>query len=75
MTLEEIQAKIEVGIGSSTVCMGGDGCNCSALVISPVFEGLSLLNRQKMILALVREDINSGNLHALTIKARTPAEV
>jgi acid stress-induced BolA-like protein IbaG/YrbA len=36
---------------------------------------LSLLARQKMVLAAVRTDIDSGELHALSIKARTPSEV
>ena len=75
MTLEEIQAKLESGIENSTVTMEGDGCNCSTLVVSPIFEGLSLLARQKMVLAAVRTDIDSGELHALSIKARTPLEV
>ncbi len=75
MTLEEIQKKLEAGVENSTVTMQGDGCNCSTLVVSPVFEGMSLLARQKMVLAAVRSDIDSGELHALSIKARTPAEV
>ncbi|CAC9649290.1 BolA family protein [bacterium endosymbiont of Bathymodiolus sp. 5 South] len=75
MTLEEVQAKLEAGIQNSTVTMEGDGCNCSTLVVSPIFEGLSLLARQKMVLAAVRTDIDSGELHALSIKARTPSEV
>jgi len=74
MTLEEIQAKLEAGVEDSTVTMEGDGCNCSTLVVSPIFEGMSLLARQRMVLATVRENIDSGELHALSIKARTPAE-
>jgi len=74
MTLEEIQAKLEAGVEGSTVTMDGDGCNCSTLVVSPIFEGMSLLARQKMVLAAVRENIDSGELHALSIKARTPEE-
>ncbi|MEO1939068.1 BolA/IbaG family iron-sulfur metabolism protein [Candidatus Thioglobus sp.] len=74
MTLDEIQAKLEAGVEGSTVTMEGDGCNCSTLVVSPIFEGMSLLARQKMVLATVRENIDSGELHALSIKARTPAE-
>ncbi|SMN15235.1 Cell division protein BolA [uncultured Candidatus Thioglobus sp.] len=75
MTLAEIQAKLEAGIEDSTVTMEGDGCNCSTLVVSPAFVGMSLLARQKMILATVRADIDSGELHALSIKARTPEEM
>ena len=74
MTLDEIQTKLEAGVEGSTVTMEGDGCNCSTLVVSPIFEGMSLLARQKMVLAAVRENIDSGELHALSIKARTPAE-
>jgi acid stress-induced BolA-like protein IbaG/YrbA len=36
---------------------------------------MSLLARQKMVLAVVRADIDSGELHALSIKARTPEEI
>jgi acid stress-induced BolA-like protein IbaG/YrbA len=75
MTLDEIQAKLEAGVQDSTVTMQGDGCNCSTVVVSNVFEGMSLLARQKMVLAIVRPEIDSGELHALTIKARTPEEM
>ncbi len=74
MTLQEIQAKLESAIDDAIVTMEGDGCNCSTTVISPTFEGMSLLARQKMVLAAVRSNIDSGELHALSIKARTPAE-
>jgi acid stress-induced BolA-like protein IbaG/YrbA len=74
MTLEEIQAKIESGIENSVVTMEGDGCNCSTLVVSPVFEGMSLLSRQRAVMSLVSEDIKSGELHALSVKTRTPEE-
>ncbi|SMN00120.1 Cell division protein BolA [uncultured Candidatus Thioglobus sp.] len=75
MTLEEVQIKLEAGVENATVTMQGDGCNCSTLIVSPIFEGMPLLARQKMVLAAVRADIDSGELHALSIKARTPAEI
>jgi acid stress-induced BolA-like protein IbaG/YrbA len=74
MTLEEVQKKIELGIDQSQVTMEGDGCNCSAVVVSPFFEGLSLLQRQRAVLALVSEEIRSGELHALSVKTFTPGE-
>ncbi len=75
MTLDEIQKKLETGIEGSIVTMQGDGCNCSTLVVAPIFEGMGLLARQKMVLAVMRTHIDSGELHALSIKAKTPAEV
>ena len=74
MTLEEVQQKLELGIEQSEVTMDGDGCNCSAVIVSPVFEGLSLLQRQRAVLGVVKEEIKSGELHALSVKTFTPAE-
>jgi acid stress-induced BolA-like protein IbaG/YrbA len=74
MTLEEVQAKLETGLEGSKVSMEGDGCNCSAVIVSPIFEGMSLLQRQRLVLGLVKEEIKSGELHALSVKTFTPAE-
>ena len=74
MTLEEIQKKLESSIKQSQVTMEGDGCDCSAVVVSPIFEGLSLLQRQRIVLAVVSEEIKSGELHALSVKTFSPDE-
>jgi acid stress-induced BolA-like protein IbaG/YrbA len=75
MTIEEIKQKLTLGFKDAVITIDGDGCNCSALIISDEFTGISLLNRQKKILSLVSDEIKSGELHALTIKARTKAEM
>ena len=74
MTLEEVQAKLEQGIEGSEVIMEGDGCNCAAVIVSSAFDGLSLLQRQRLVLGLVKEEIKSGELHALSVKTFTPEE-
>ena len=74
MTLEQVQAKLEQGIEGSEVVMEGDGCNCSAVIVSSEFDGLSLLQRQRLVLGLVKEEIRSGELHALSVKTFTPDE-
>ena len=74
MTLKEVQAKLEQGIEGSEVVMEGDGCNCSAVIVSSEFDGLSLLQRQRLVLGLVKEEIRSGELHALSVKTFTPDE-
>jgi BolA family transcriptional regulator, general stress-responsive regulator len=43
-------------------------------VASPHFEGLSLLDRQKIINALFAEDIQEHRIHALSVKTYTPDE-
>ena len=74
MTLVEIQKKLESNIDQSQVTLEGDGCNCSAVVVSPIFQGLSLLQRQRIVLSVVSEEIKSGELHALSVKSYTPNE-
>jgi acid stress-induced BolA-like protein IbaG/YrbA len=74
MEVSEVQALIEAGLPTATVTVTGDGSHFQALVVSTEFEGKSLLIKQKMVLATVNEQIISGELHAFSVKAHTPAE-
>lgn len=71
---DEIKRLIEAGIPESQAFVTGDGYKYEATVVSPAFEGLSMVKEQQMIYATVNAQIASGALHALTIKAYTPAE-
>jgi BolA protein len=42
-------------------------------IVSPMFEGQSRIDRQRMIMDLLKNEFNSG-LHALEIKAKAPSE-
>ena len=55
--------------------MTGDGRHFEALVVSEAFEGKSLIQRHRMVLATVNSEIASDELHALSIKAKTPDEL
>ncbi len=74
MSPEDVKRLIETGIPGSEALISGEGCNLSATVISDSFEGKTMLAEQKMVYATVNDLIASGELHALTIKAYTPAE-
>ena len=43
------------------------------VIVSPLFEGQSRIDRQRMVMNLLKEEFNSG-LHALEIKASSPSE-
>jgi len=43
------------------------------LVISPVFEGMNRVARQRLINDILREEL-SGPIHALAMKTQTPEE-
>lgn len=71
---EEVTKLIETGIPGAKVSVDGDGYKYETTVISETFEGLSTLKRHQAIYAAVNSAITSGELHALTITAKTPAE-
>ena len=56
------------------VQVSGDGSHFEAIVISQDFAGKSLIQKQRLVMAAVREQIASGELHALSIKTYTPEE-
>jgi acid stress-induced BolA-like protein IbaG/YrbA len=74
MESEQIKSLIEAGIPGSEVQVQGDGSHFEALVVSEVFEGLNPVKKQQQVYAVLGEHITSGEIHALTIKAYTPAE-
>ena len=75
MSPEEVKKLIEEGIeGGAEAVISGEGCNLEATVISDAFEGKTMLAEQKMVYATVNHLIQSGELHALGIKAFTKAE-
>ena len=74
METSEIKQLIEAGINDCQAFVTGDGGKYEATVVSPAFEGLSMLKEHQMVYATVNAQIASGELHALTIKAFTPEE-
>ncbi len=74
MDPEEIKKLILIGLPECDVTVKGDGSHFDAVVVGEVFEGKSLVAKQKLVYATVNDVITSGQLHALSIKTYTPAE-
>ncbi|HHO59666.1 MAG TPA: BolA/IbaG family iron-sulfur metabolism protein [Thiotrichales bacterium] len=74
METEQVKQIIEAGIADSEAIVTADGGKYTAVVIADVFEGKTMIAEQKMVYALLNEYIQSGAIHALTIKAYTRAE-
>jgi len=51
-----------------------DGCGSkfNALIVADSFEGVALLDRQRMVHAALKEEMKK--IHALTMKTMTPAQ-
>ncbi len=74
MEPQDVQALIQAGLPDCEVKVEGDGSHFEAVVIGEVFDGLSLVKKQQKVYATLGDKITSGEVHALTIKAYTPAE-
>ena len=75
MNAQEIQQLIQAKMPDAKVSVSGDEGKFTAEVISDQFDGLMLIKRHKLVYACVNDEITSGALHALTIVAKTPAEI
>lgn len=74
MNPEEIKQIIESGLEGSKATITADGNKYEATIISEAFEGLSPVKKHQLVYALLNQHIASGVIHALSIKAYTPAE-
>ena len=71
---DDVVKLIQQGIQDAQVSVEGDGYKYETTVISATFEGLNTLKRHQAVYAAVDSAITSGDLHALTIHAKTPSE-
>jgi acid stress-induced BolA-like protein IbaG/YrbA len=74
MNPDEIKKLIEAGIPDSEALVTGEEGKYEATVVSPAFEGLTMVKKHQKVYSTVNEHIASGALHALTIKTYTPEE-
>jgi acid stress-induced BolA-like protein IbaG/YrbA len=75
METEKVAELIRAGMPGAQVEVTGDGRHFEATVISPVFAGKSLIQKHRLVMDTVKQQIASDELHALSIKAYTPEEM
>ena len=74
MQTSEVQEILLQGLPGAQVEVAGDGHHFEAVVISERFQGLSRLQRQRLVNEAVRSHVDSGALHALSSRQFTPEE-
>jgi len=77
MTSDQLQRRIEDNFPGSTVVvkdLTGTSDHYQVLVISDKFEGKSMIDQHRMVKTMLDKDIQSGELHALSLKTFTPAQ-
>ena len=65
---------ISDGIKCDDLTVEGSEAKYEVQIVSNVFDGKSIIQRHKLIYALLDNYIKTGEIHALTIKAMTISE-
>lgn len=75
MTKDKVKALIEAGVKCDFIeVKGDDGVHFEAIIVSPDFEGLSMLKQHKLVYATLGDRLQTEEIHALALKTYTPAQ-
>ncbi len=77
MTQQDIQIKIETSFPETmarVIDLTGTQDHYQATIISPAFKGKLMIEQHRMIYGIFQKEIDSGELHALTLKTYTPEQ-
>lgn len=71
---EEVTQLINASIQTAHIEVQMEGNHCNVLIVSSEFEGLTPVKKQQLVYACLNEKIASGEIHAVNIRALTPAQ-
>jgi len=74
MEEQEILKRITDEYPGAIIDISGEECSFELYIISESFNGLRSLQRQQAILALFKNELSTGKLHALSLICKTPIE-
>jgi|TARA_Y100000816_G_C25920093_1_gene479837 acid stress-induced BolA-like protein IbaG/YrbA len=57
------------------ISLDGEDCSSKVLIVSEKFEGLNSLQRHKLVLGALKDHFKSGELHALSLRTKSPSEM
>lgn len=70
----DIKAYIEQGLSCDHLAVDGDGAHFEAVIVSGAFEGKNRIQRQQMVYKALGGRMESGEIHALSMRTLTPEE-
>lgn len=74
MENNEIKQVLMDKLSLDEVIVNGDGSHFQVIAVGAIFDGMSRVKQQQAIYAPLMEYIADNRIHALSIKAYTPAE-
>jgi len=71
---KKIQEWIAADLPCEHIAIDGDGHHFAALIVSVEFDGMNRVKRQQRVYQTIKDKLDSGELHALSMQTLTPAE-
>ena len=74
MDAEQVKALLVEALPDCELNVQGEGSHYDIVAIGECFEGLNRVRRQQTVYAALGPSIQNGSIHAVNIRALTPAE-
>jgi monothiol glutaredoxin len=74
LSIYDVEHLVKKGINDADVMIEGEGCDLLITVVSQQFKDLTLVKKQQLVMATLKDPLSSGKLHAVSVKAYTPDE-
>ena len=77
LTPEQLQQRLEElapGTQAQVTDLTGTQDHYQAVIISPLFEGKMMIDQHRLVMKHMQAEIDSGVVHALTIKTYAPSK-
>ncbi len=74
MDSAQVQQILNEALSLQEIHVKGDGSHFEVVAVDPSFENMSRLKKQQVVLAVLTEYIQRNDIHAVSVKAFTPAE-
>lgn len=72
--IDEVQTRLAAAFEHARIAVEAQGNRVAVSIVSERFQGLSRVKRQQAVYAAIRDLIESGAIHAVTINASPPGE-
>ena len=70
----DVKNYIEQGLPCDQLTVTGDGQHFEAMIVSAAFDGKSRIQRQQLVYKALGGRMESGEIHALSMRTLTPQE-
>lgn len=75
MTADDVKNLLVPGFDQADIQVEGEGAKFIVTIVSEAFTGLRAVPRQQKVYGLLNEVIASGEIHAVSMNLKTPAEI